>query len=85
MRASTICTLIHRAFSSLCNGANITAGVGLSIGLIDFSIGGGRGYECDEYFHVTIDYITLYMYSLLVWFVLFHRKYVPRGYVATTI
>jgi hypothetical protein len=29
---------------------------------------------CDENFHVLVHYMTLYTYSLLVWFVLFHRK-----------
>jgi hypothetical protein len=45
------------------NGAKTTAEIGLSASLINMSRGGG--HECDEYYHVTVHYMTLYMYSLL--------------------
>jgi hypothetical protein len=81
-RTSTSCiTLIQRAFTSLrdcfsTKGANITAEVGLSAGLNKLSR--GEGYECDEYCHVTIHNMTLYMYALPILTVLCYGKDVMR-------
>jgi hypothetical protein len=51
MHTSTSCTLVRLVFLSLNDcfneGAKNTTEVGLSIGLIDVSRGGG--YECGEY------------------------------------
>jgi hypothetical protein len=63
-------------------GAKATE-VSLATAFIHMSRGGG--YECDEYSPSTLHFITLYKYSLLVPFVLFHRYDVLRGYVTIAI
>jgi hypothetical protein len=80
MRTFTSCTLIRRAvvspYSCFTKGSKITAEVGLSGGFIEMSRGGG--YEYDEDCPLTLRYMTLYMNSWLMWFVIFHWKVVRR-------
>jgi hypothetical protein len=77
---STSCTVIRHAFLSLIKcfskGAKTTTEVSLTAVLVDMSRWGGY-----EYSHVTVHYKTLYKYSLLLQFVLFHRKDVLRGWL----
>jgi hypothetical protein len=59
------------------------AGDAMAAALEGVALAGSSALACDEYCHVTTHYMTLYTKSLLIRFVLFHRKDVPRGYVAT--
>jgi hypothetical protein len=87
MRTTNSCTLTQRAFLSPNNNCSSkeakTMDFSLTTCLIDMSRGGG--YECGEYILAIVHCMTLYMYSIIIWPVFFHRKDVRRGYPVTIV